>query len=105
MSAITKRDLILLITQRLTEQGTSIQQQDVAAVLQTFIEGVTDSLSSRNSVILRNFGSFEVRDYRQKIGRNPKSPANPIIIPARVGVKFKPGKNLADKVRDGIPSA
>jgi len=105
MSAITKRDLILLITQRLSEQGTPIQQQDVAAVVQTFIEGVTDSLSSRRPVILRNFGSFEVRDYRQKIGRNPKAPANDVIIPARVGVKFKPGKNLAEKVRDGARSA
>jgi len=103
MSAITKRDLILLITQRLAEQGTPIQQQDVAAVLQTFIEGVTDSLSSRKPVVLRNFGSFEVREYRQKIGRNPKAPEDAIVIPARSGVKFKPGKTLSERVRLSTP--
>jgi DNA-binding protein HU-beta/integration host factor subunit alpha len=47
---------------------------------------------------MRNFGTFHVRETKAKIGRNPKNPGKDVPIPARAAVKFKPGKEMKEKV-------
>ena len=42
--------------------------------------------------------SFEILIARAKIGRNPKAPEKDVSIPARIIVKFSPGK----KMREGV---
>lgn len=98
MPAITKRELVLSITNKLGLQGTAFRQQDVQLIVQSLIEEITDSLSQGNDVILRNFGAFEVTERKPKVGRNPKDPSKSVPIPARAAVKFKPGKEMKEKV-------
>jgi nucleoid DNA-binding protein len=50
----------------------------------------------------RDFGVFEIVERKQKIGRNPKNAAVPIVIPARPAVKFTPGKKMK-KVIEKLP--
>ena len=47
---------------------------------------------------MRNFGAFQVKETKAKIGRNPKDPGKDVPIPARAVVKFKPGKEMKEKV-------
>lgn len=103
MATITKRELSIKITDKLGSKGIELTQQDVFEVLQTFIEEVTEFLAGGNSVVMRNFGTFEVREMKAKIGRNPKDPAKDVPIPARAGVKFKPGKEMKEKVAATLP--
>lgn len=98
MPNITKRELVLRITDKLGLRGVEIRQQDVQLVVQSFIDEITDSLAQGDSVVLRNFGSFEVKEMRAKIGRNPKNPSKNVPIPARAVVKFKVGKEMKEKV-------
>jgi nucleoid DNA-binding protein len=98
MATITKRELVLSITDKLGLKGTEIRQQDVLLILQSLIEEITDSLAQGNNVVLRNFGAFEVREMKAKVGRNPKDPTKNVPIPARAVVKFKPGKEMKEKV-------
>ncbi len=98
METITKRELAMKITDRLSEKGYTFSQQDVMEVLQTFIDEVTASLAHGDTVVMRNFGSFHVREMKAKIGRNPKNPLKDVLIPARAAVKFKPGKVMREKV-------
>jgi len=98
MATITKRELVISITNSLGEKGIAITQQDVFEVVQALIDNVTDSLSHGDTVVMRNFGSFQVREMKAKIGRNPKNPAKDVNIPARAAVKFKPGKEMKEKV-------
>lgn len=98
MLTVTKRNLVINITNKLGLEGTEIRQQDVQAVVQTLIEEITDALAQGNQVVLRNFGSFEIREMKAKIGRNPKDPGKTVPIPARAAVKFKPGKEMKEKV-------
>jgi len=98
MATITKRELVVKINDRLGSQGVEISHQDVLLVLQTLIEEITDSLSQGDAVVMRNFGTFQVREMKAKIGRNPRSPGKDVPIPARAAVKFKPGKEMKDKV-------
>lgn len=98
MATITKRDLISRITDSLGEQGVEMTQQAVSEVVQTLIDEVTNSLSEGDSVVLRKFGTFQVREMRAKIGRNPRNPGEDVPIPARAVVRFRPGKELKEKV-------
>ncbi len=98
MPNITKRELVLRITDKLGLRGVEIRQQDVQLVVQSFIDEITDSLAQGESVALRNFGAFEVKEMRAKIGRNPKDPSKNVPIPARAVVKFKAGKEMKEKV-------
>ncbi len=98
MPNITKRELVHRITDQLGLRGVEIRQQDIQLVVQSFIDEITDSLAQGESVALRNFGAFEVKEMRAKIGRNPKDPSKNVPIPARAVVKFKAGKEMKEKV-------
>lgn len=98
MATITKRELVLSITNKLGLKGETVRQQDVQLIVQSIIEEITDSLAQGNNVILRNFGAFEVKERKAKVGRNPKNPSKNVPIPARAVVKFKPGKEMKEQV-------
>ena len=102
MATITKRELSIRITETLSQKGIEISQQDVAEILQTYNDQITDTLAHGNNVEMRKFGAFEVREMKAKLGRNPKNPTATVKIPARVGVKFKPGKELKDKIASSL---
>lgn len=98
MATITKRDLVIRISNK-----TGLTQQEVFNVVQTLIDEVTTSLASNEDVVLRNFGAFQVARTKPKIGRNPNKPDAVVPIPARAVVKFKPGKELKEKVAKVLP--
>lgn len=98
MDTITKRELAIKITDRLGKKEYKITQQDVLEVIQALIEEITESLAQGDTVVMRNFGTFHVREMKAKIGRNPKNPGKDVPIPARAAVKFKPGKEMKEKV-------
>lgn len=88
-STMTKKKLINSISQ---EKG--VHPNDVRQVIQSFLDRMTQSLAEGERLEFRDFGVFEVVVRKQKIGRNPKNAAVPIVIPARSAVKFTPGKKM-----------
>ncbi len=84
---MTKRDLVVRISDE-----TGLIQLDVFAVIQKTLDYIVESLARGETVEFRNFGVFEVRQRKQRIGRNPNKPTDVVTIPARKVVKFKPGK-------------
>lgn len=98
MSTITKRDLVT----RLSNE-TGLTQQEVFSVVQGALDAITEELAQGNSVVMRNFGAFQVREVKGKIGRNPKDPGKDVPIPPRAVVKFKPGKEMKEKVARILP--
>ncbi len=95
---ITKRDLVVEISNQ-----TALTQQQVFEVVQCFLDTVTDRLSEGNQVVLRNFGAFQVKVSKPKVGRNPTKPGSEMPIPERAVVKFKPGKEMREKVGEVLP--
>ena len=55
-------------------------------------------MAKGQTVELRNFGVFEVKVRKARVGRNPNAPATDVPIPARSVVKFKPGKEMREEV-------
>ena len=88
MATITKRELVIKITDQLGAKGLEITQQDVLEVVQTLIDEITESLAHGDTVVMRNFGAFQVREMKAKIGRNPKDPGKDVPIPARVAARL-----------------
>ena len=89
MGTVTKKRLIQTIS-----QTKGLHPNDVRNVIQAFLDAMTDSLSQGERLEFRDFGVFEIVERKQKIGRNPKNAAVPIVIPARKAVKFTPGKKM-----------
>jgi len=66
-----------------------------------FIEEIFLAIVSGENVKLRGFGTFYIRDKKQRIGRNPKTKEDAIVTPRRV-VKFKSAAKLVAKI-NGTP--
>lgn len=98
METITKRDLVVKISNK-----TGLTQQQVFDVIQNTLDTITATLANNDEVVLRNFGSFQVRQTKQKVGRNPNKPGTDVIIPPRAIVKFKPGKQMKERVATLLP--
>jgi nucleoid DNA-binding protein len=93
MATITKKQLIQVISQE-----RNVHPNDVRNVIQSFLDKMTDYLATGDRLEFRDFGVFEVVVRKQKIGRNPKNAAVPIVIPARAAVKFTPGKKMKKRI-------
>ncbi len=90
---LTKRDLVVRISAE-----TDIPQQNVLEVVQRTLDYIAEALAKGDKVELRNFGVFEVKVRKARIGRNPNAPATDVPIPERSVVKFKPGKEMRAEV-------
>ena len=90
---MTKRDLVMRIASE-----SDLTQQQVYGVIQKTLDYIVEALDEGKTVEFRNFGVFEVRERKQRIGRNPNKPEDVVTIPARKVVKFKPGKIMREKI-------
>lgn len=97
---MTKRDLVVKISEE-----TGLVQQQVLDVIQRTLDLISRALAQNETVELRNFGVFEVKVRRARVGRNPNAPAKDVRIPPRAVVKFKAGKEMRDEVLKLTPVA
>jgi len=93
MGNVTKRDLVAQIA-----NDTNLAQGEVMSVVQGFLDKITDTLADGRTIELRNFGVFEVRLTKSRVGRNPNQPEKDVVIPPRATVKFKAGKIMKQRV-------
>jgi nucleoid DNA-binding protein len=90
---LTKRDLVIRISEE-----TGLIQTQVFEVVQKTLNYITESLAKGDKVELRNFGVFDVKIRKPRVGRNPNKPETDVPIPARAMVKFKAGKEMRAEV-------
>jgi integration host factor subunit alpha len=66
-----------------------------------FIDDIFDLISfeleKKNKVKIANFGAFNIREKKQRIGRNPKTKEDKVIS-SRTVITFKPSKILKNKI-------
>jgi nucleoid DNA-binding protein len=96
---LTKRDLVIRISEE-----TGLTQTQVFDVVQKTLDEIVEALAGGGKVELRNFGVFEVKIRKARVGRNPNKPETDVPIPARAMVKFKAGKDMRAEVLK-LPSA
>ena len=61
-------------------------------LIDELIKVIINNISS-NSLILKNFGVFKIKEKKKRIGRNPKTKEE-YVIPNKKTIRFIPSKNL-----------
>ena len=89
---MNKSDLIESLSQDL-----DLPHREASAITNTIIETMTDALAQGNSIEIRGFGSFVIKEYGTYEGRNPKTGEKIKVKPKRLPF-FKVGKDLREQV-------
>ena len=87
---MNKKELIAAVA-----EASEVSKKDAEKVIQAFTDVVADELKKGEKIQLVGFGTFEVSERAERIGRNPKS-GEEMVIAASKTPKFKAGKALKD---------
>lgn len=94
MSALTKAEMAEKLYEEL-----GFNKREAKELVELFFEEVRGCLEANEQVKLSGFGNFDLRDKRQRPGRNPKT-GEEIPISARRVVTFRPGQKLKARVEE-----
>jgi integration host factor subunit beta len=83
-----KRDIVLKIS-----QDTGIKQVVVKEIVQRTFDTILETLKEGKRIELRNFGVFQIKRRKRRIGRNPKT-GEVVPVPEKRVVTFKPGLEM-----------
>ncbi|MFT7561339.1 MAG: integration host factor subunit alpha [Flavobacteriales bacterium] len=90
--SLTKADLAEKLYEEL-----GFNKREAKELVEGFFEEIRDSLVDNEQVKLSGFGNFELREKKERPGRNPKT-GEEIPITARRVVTFRPGQKLKVRV-------
>ena len=90
---MTKKEIAIKIADE-----TGIKQIVVKEVVQKTIDAMIESLSRGETLELRNFGVFKVKERKARTGRNPRT-GETVSVPPKKVVTFKPGLVMKQSVR------
>ena len=80
-------------------QEVGLSRNESADLVESVLAEMSDALVRGEMVKLSSFGSFQVRQKGQRMGRNPKT-GEEIPIQARRVVTFRPGQKLKSRVEE-----
>ncbi|MBM7561903.1 HU family DNA-binding protein [Fusibacter tunisiensis] len=79
-------------------EKSGLTKKDAELALNAFMKSVEEELTKSGKVQLVGFGTFDVRERKERTGRNPRNPKETINIPASKAPVFKAGKALKETV-------
>ena len=68
-----------------------------SSIIDDFFESLVSELIKYNKIKISSFGTFEIIDKKERIGRNPKTKVEAKIVARRV-VKFIPSNTIREKL-------
>ncbi len=90
--ALTKADLAEHLFDEL-----GLNKREAKDIVEMFFEEIRAALERGEQVKLSGFGNFDLREKKERPGRNPKT-GEEIPITARRVVTFRPGQKLKQRV-------
>ncbi|MFM6854194.1 MAG: integration host factor subunit alpha [Sphingopyxis sp.] len=78
-------------------RGVGLSRADSARMVESILDHITGALALGEQVKLTGFGTFMLRDKRQRVGRNPKTGVEVPITPRRV-LGFRASQSVRDRV-------
>ena len=90
----TKKDIVKTIAE---ESG--LTQQSAKNLVQRTLNSIVQMLADHGRIELRNFGVFECRERKARVGRNPKT-GEKVNTPEKKTIHFKMSKDLFKKLND-----
>jgi DNA-binding protein HU-beta len=89
---MTKQQLIEKVAAQ-----TELKKSEAEVAVDSVLAMIAEALQANERVDLRGFGSFVVKDRKERQGRNPRT-GETITIAAKRDASFKPGKELTEKL-------
>ena len=86
---MNKSDLI----NNLSDKSDSFSQVDIERSINIILKFITESLSNKHRIEVRNFGTFSVRSREERLSRNPKTGTS-VLVEAKNHPYFRASKNL-----------
>ena len=87
---LTKKDLVNLVYMQL-----GFSKQVSENLIEDFFSTIVSNIKSEKRLKLSKFGTFSIRQKKQRIGRNPKTKESKVISSREV-VLFKPSKEFRE---------
>lgn len=94
MTALTKADMADYLSER-----TMLNRREAKLMVEQFFDEISQALANGEQLKLSGFGNFELRDKKERPGRNPKTKED-IPIPARRVVTFRAGQKFRQRVSE-----
>ena len=88
MNTITRADVAETIYEEI-----GLSRKDSTDILDMILDEIVKELSNGNDVKLSSFGTFSLRQKKERSGRNPKTGVEAIISPRKV-ISFKPSQTM-----------
>ncbi|MFW5966000.1 MAG: HU family DNA-binding protein [Persicimonas sp.] len=89
---MTKSELIETVAERI-----DIPKNRAHKVVNAIFDAMKGALLDEDRIELRGFGSFSIREYDARVGRNPKT-GEKVYVDEKKSVHFKVGKELRQRV-------
>ena len=89
---MNKTELVAAVAEK-----AEISKKDADSAVNAVIESIIEAVASKDKVQIVGFGTFEARERKEKIGKNPRT-GEEIKIAASVVPAFKAGKGLKEQV-------
>ena len=87
---MNKTELVAAVAEK-----AEISKKDADSAVNAVIESIIEAVASKDKVQIVGFGTFEARERKEKIGKNPRT-GEEIKIAASVVPAFKAGKTFKD---------
>ena len=85
---MTKAEIVNRINQR-----TGIEKVAVSVAVESLMETIKENMAKGDNIYLRGFGTFEIIERKEKIGRNIGKGTS-VIVPPHKTSRFKPCKEF-----------
>lgn len=95
VGTLTRADLAETINRKL-----GFSRVESLALVESVLTHMCDALKDGENVKISGFGSFVLRDKKERIGRNPKTGVEVPITPRRV-MTFRASQTLRERIATG----
>ncbi len=85
-------------------QEVGLSRNESADLVESVLDEISDALARGEMVKISSFGSFQVRQKGQRVGRNPKTGEEVPILPRRVLV-FRASHVLKNRINEVLSAA
>tara|TARA_B100002051_G_C16222302_1_gene386395 strand:+ start:133 stop:414 length:282 start_codon:yes stop_codon:yes gene_type:complete len=80
----------------LKKEHPKLNKPQLETIIDTFFQSIEDALIQKRSVELRGFGTFFIREIKEKYSaRNPKT-GELIYVPKKNKIRFRPSKQFKE---------
>ncbi len=86
---MNKSDLI----KNISNKSDSFSEDDIEKSVNSILNLISQSLTNKDRVEVRNFGTFSIRSREERLSRNPKTGTS-VLVEAKNHPYFRASKNL-----------